>query len=120
MQTEDLDFHLPPELIAQVPPQDRAASRLLHYQRADRSIHHHLHLNTPQPAAEILNKIGRMPLPPYIKREKSHDPRDQSDRDRYQTIYAKSPGAVAAPTAGLHFTQALLDELESRGVQQTF
>ena len=53
---------------------------------------------------EILERIGRMPLPPYIHREKGSDVRDAADRERYQTVYANSPGAVAAPTAGLHFT----------------
>jgi S-adenosylmethionine:tRNA ribosyltransferase-isomerase len=56
---------------------------------------------------------GRMPLPPYIKRPPGGDPRD---RDDYQTIFARAEGAVAAPTAGLHFTPALLDALEKRGV----
>ena len=59
---------------------------------------------------EILEKLGQMPLPPYIK-EKLEDP------ERYQTIYARDPGSAAAPTAGLHFTRELLDEIESRGVK---
>ena len=53
-----------------------------------------------------------MPLPPYIKRPRGGDPRDRAD---YQTIFARAEGAVAAPTAGLHFTQALLDALTERG-----
>ena len=65
---------------------------------------------------ERLERIGRMPLPPYIRRVEG-DPRDGSDRDRYQTVYARAPGAVAAPTAGLHFTPGLLDRLASRGVR---
>jgi S-adenosylmethionine:tRNA ribosyltransferase-isomerase len=52
-----------------------------------------------------------MPLPPYITREDT-----EADRSRYQTVYAESPGAVAAPTAGLHFDRALLDKLDSAGV----
>jgi S-adenosylmethionine:tRNA ribosyltransferase-isomerase len=56
---------------------------------------------------------GTMPLPPYIKRPRVGDPRDRSD---YQTIFARSEGAVAAPTAGLHFTPALLDALAARGI----
>jgi S-adenosylmethionine:tRNA ribosyltransferase-isomerase len=206
MNTNDLDFHLPPELIAQEPPGDRSASRLLHYHCLDRSIahrqfrdlpdllrsgdllvfndtrvlparfmlqkptgglveglflsqpapdrwtvllknlgrprgilgfaddpdltativasrdagEHDIALNTNDPAALILERIGRMPLPPYIKREKGHDPRDLADRERYQTVYAQASGAVAAPTAGLHFTPDLLQELSSRGVEQTF
>lgn len=202
MRTSDLDFHLPPELIAQSPPPDRAASRLLHYRRADRSIAHRafgdlpsllrpgdllvfnntrvvparfalrkpsggiveglfihesspghwrvmlknagnarqllveerladviekhdggeytIQLNTSEPARTILSRIGRMPLPPYIKREKIHDPRDAEDLARYQTVYADQPGAVAAPTAGLHFTQAIFDAIEKRGIERAF
>jgi S-adenosylmethionine:tRNA ribosyltransferase-isomerase len=56
-----------------------------------------------------------MPLPPYIRREDA-DP-DAPDRERYQTIYAREPGAVAAPTAGLHFTKRLLDELSEGGIE---
>jgi S-adenosylmethionine:tRNA ribosyltransferase-isomerase len=59
--------------------------------------------------AEILDKLGSMPLPPYITRE-------LEDRDKYQTIYAKKRGAAAAPTAGLHFTEEVLDELKAKGV----
>lgn len=61
--------------------------------------------------AAALARSGRVPLPPYIRREP-----DAEDADRYQTIYARAPGAVAAPTAGLHFTPALFNALESRGV----
>jgi S-adenosylmethionine:tRNA ribosyltransferase-isomerase len=208
MRTEDLDFDLPPELIAQAPAPDRSASRLLHYRRTDRSIAHRkfadlpsilnpgdllvfndaqviparftlqkptgglvegLHLsqqpggawrvllknvgpdpvgrvltfadvpevelaitsqyeegefsvqvNPPVPALDLLQRVGRMPLPPYIKRDKHHDARDEFDRGRYQTVYAKEPGSVAAPTAGLHFTRELLTRLEARGIERTF
>lgn len=61
---------------------------------------------------KIVDKIGKSPLPPYIKR----DP-EAGDKDRYQTVYAKVRGAVAAPTAGLHFTNKLLDKIEKKGVQ---
>lgn len=62
-----------------------------------------------------LERHGHMPLPPYMKRE------DQlSDRERYQTVYNRKPGAVAAPTAGLHFDQALLQQLKEKGIEQTF
>lgn len=64
---------------------------------------------TPEQA---INEFGRLPLPPYITR----DP-DESDEDRYQTVYADREGSVAAPTAGLHFTGALLAELRTRGVR---
>jgi S-adenosylmethionine:tRNA ribosyltransferase-isomerase len=65
---------------------------------------------------ETLDKLGRVPLPPYIKRPAEHQ-RDAADRARYQTVYARSVGAVAAPTAGLHFTTELLDRLRGQGVE---
>ena len=207
MKTDELDFHLPPELIAQVPAGDRAASRLLHYRRDDRSIehcrfsalptllragdllvfndarviparftlqkatgglveglflsqrathqwnvllknlgpvtsetelrfvdapdvtarivergsdgHHAMSVTTHHSAIEFLHHIGRMPMPPYIKRAKQRDERDELDRDRYQTVFAQAEGSIAAPTAGLHFTQALLQQLDRAGVQRT-
>jgi S-adenosylmethionine:tRNA ribosyltransferase-isomerase len=63
----------------------------------------------------VLDAVGKTPLPPYISR----DPQDSadSDRERYQTIYAKHRGAIAAPTAGLHFTPAIFDEIASEGVE---
>ncbi len=60
----------------------------------------------------LLEEIGEPPLPPYIDRDV-----EASDKERYQTVYAREPGAVAAPTAGLHFTEELFDELRERGVQ---
>ncbi len=206
MRTDELDFSLPQELIAQAPVADRAASRLLHYRRADRSIAHRafadltsmvrpgdlLVLNDARvvparftlrkasgglieglylgvmadgiwrvllknmgpraegkrlafadepraavevvakvgeeyrlrvegggPALELLSRVGRMPLPPYIRRDRHHDARDEADRERYQTVYARVAGSVAAPTAGLHFTPGLLAELSQRGVERT-
>jgi len=62
-----------------------------------------------------LEQHGTMPLPPYIKRDGGADERDRSD---YQTVYARAEGAVAAPTAGLHFTPELLAALDARGVQR--
>ena len=62
----------------------------------------------------ILQNLGHMPLPPYITREDT-----QTDRDRYQTVYAETPGAVAAPTAGLHFDQVLLNQLKEAGIHST-
>jgi S-adenosylmethionine:tRNA ribosyltransferase-isomerase len=207
MRTDDLDFDLAPDLIAQSPAPDRAASRLLHYRKGDRSIAHRQFCDLPsllrpgdllvfndtkvlparfmlrktgggavealflaetspghwrvllknmgpaanqilrfdreptlvaqvlqkqeggeyvikvatnEPALQVLSRIGRMPLPPYIKRDKTRDPRDAEDLRRYQTIYAKSPGAVAAPTAGLHFTPQILEALDHRGVERAF
>ena len=61
---------------------------------------------------ELLSEVGHMPLPPYITRED-----EVADQERYQTVYGEVPGAVAAPTAGLHFDQMLLDELRSYGVE---
>ena len=206
MRTDDLDFHLPPELIAQEPPVRRTDSRLLHYRRSDRSVEHRrfadlpsllrpgdllvfndarvlparfllrkrtggrveglfLHersagrwhvllrslgpyrgplafdkapdvpvtvtsagqageyeveVGTAEPAASLLDRVGRMPLPPYIKRGRDADDRDDLDRARYQTVFARESGAVAAPTAALHFTDELLRELDARGVHRTF
>jgi len=208
MRTDDLDFHLPAELIAQEPLADRSSSRLLHYRREDRSIAHRrfsdlpsllrpgdllvmnnarvvparftlkkesgglveglylgsepdgcwrvmlrnlgprtksarlrfadapeiqalvlrqgeeglywLAVDSQAPALELLSRVGRMPLPPYIKRQRHHDPADEADRTHYQTVYAQEPGSVAAPTAGLHFTPGLLDELDRRGILRVF
>jgi S-adenosylmethionine:tRNA ribosyltransferase-isomerase len=77
-----------------------------------------LSISSDEPAAEILSRLGRMPLPPYIHRAKGLDDRDKEDRVRYQTVYAKSAASVAAPTAGLHFTQRLLAELDAAGVMR--
>jgi S-adenosylmethionine:tRNA ribosyltransferase-isomerase len=208
MNTNELDFELPQELIAQAPAAERSASRLLHYRRSDRSIAHRrfselptllrtgdllvfndarviparfmlrkptggrveglfleehgpgrwqvmlrnlgaagsdtvlrfandpqtlmlvlrqdcdgtyeVELNRSTPAAKLLERLGRMPLPPYIRRDRQADPRDHEDRERYQTIYARASGSVAAPTAGLHFTPELLRELEQRGIERAF
>ncbi len=208
MRTDELDFHLPPELIAQEPSAQRTASRLLHHRRDTREISHasfgnlaqllrpgdllvfndtrvlparfmlqkesgglieglfldeavtgqwrvllknagqaslgarmqfageeavtarieekfeagEFLLSTipPRPAGELLARVGRMPLPPYIKRQKGQDPRDAMDRDRYQTVFARDSGAVAAPTAALHFSQELLAELDAKGIERAF
>jgi S-adenosylmethionine:tRNA ribosyltransferase-isomerase len=72
-------------------------------------------------AATILDCVGHTPLPPYIlkAREHTHEPVERaSDRDRYQTVYAKEQGSVAAPTAGLHFTPELLAALDTLGVER--
>ncbi|EGC84480.1 tRNA preQ1(34) S-adenosylmethionine ribosyltransferase-isomerase QueA [Anaerococcus hydrogenalis] len=62
---------------------------------------------------EILDRLGNMPLPPYIKEK-------LKDKERYQTVYSKNPGSVAAPTAGLHFTKELLKKIEDKGVKLAF
>ena len=68
-----------------------------------------------QSLAEFIEQHGEIPLPPYIERSP-----DQNDAERYQTVYAAQPGAVAAPTAGLHFDQPLFDALAERGVDHSF
>lgn len=73
-----------------------------------------LRFEAPQPR-EILRKIGHVPLPPYIRR-----PDEPADRTAYQTVFAEKEGAVAAPTAGLHFEQALLEALTRQGVEIVF
>ena len=68
-----------------------------------------------QPVVDLLERHGHMPLPPYIERADA-----AADRERYQTVFAERQGAVAAPTAGLHFDQAMLDALAEKGVESTF
>jgi len=207
MRTDELDFDLPDELIAQTPSENRSDSRLLHYVRAGGTIHHRvfsdfadllrpsdllvfndskviparfalrkttgglieglflsepvagqwlallrdlgpakkgtslifdgnnagitatvidnlghgeflLEISDKVPALNLLATLGRMPLPPYIKRNKQRDRRDELDHLRYQTVYAASLGAVAAPTAGLHFTTDLLERLDAKGIER--
>jgi len=65
--------------------------------------------------AEVVQAAGAVPLPPYIKR-----PADEADRERYQTVYSRQEGAVAAPTAGLHFTQSIIDQLADKGISRNF
>ncbi|MCA8353809.1 tRNA preQ1(34) S-adenosylmethionine ribosyltransferase-isomerase QueA [Burkholderia cepacia] len=67
----------------------------------------------PEPCLDLIEQYGRLPLPPYIE----HDP-DATDETRYQTVYASNPGAVAAPTAGLHFDQPMLERLDAMGVER--
>jgi len=72
-------------------------------------------LDTPLPLANWLEHAGQLPLPPYIQRAAHAE-----DRLRYQTVFAREPGAVAAPTAGLHFDQMLLEALQQQGVQTAY
>ena len=65
---------------------------------------------------QLLSEIGETPLPPYIERKPAET---IADRDRYQTVYAKQEGSIAAPTAGLHFTEPFLDELKAKGIGKT-
>ena len=73
-----------------------------------------LHATGPQDVDDVVDRIGQTPLPPYIKR-----PADRADRERYQTIFAKVRGSIAAPTAGLHFTPGLMTRLDSGGINKT-
>jgi S-adenosylmethionine:tRNA ribosyltransferase-isomerase len=70
-----------------------------------------LRFEIDEPLERLLSRLGEMPLPPYIERGA-----DASDMERYQTVFAREPGAVAAPTAGLHFDEALLEKLRNKGV----
>lgn len=74
-----------------------------------------LRFEDPRTVLDILNAVGHMPLPPYINR-----PDEQADRELYQTVYSERPGAVAAPTAGLHFDQSMLAALREKGVETAF
>jgi len=74
-----------------------------------------LAFNTQEKVLDILERIGHMPLPPYIDR-----PDEESDKERYQTVYNEKPGAVAAPTAGLHFDDAILEQLKAKGIELAF
>ena len=203
MKTSEFQYHLPEQLIAQKPCEIRSHSRLLHYSRLTKNIHH-LHFsdiadliepgdllvfnntrviparmygkketggkvevlverltgantclahirasktpkaggvivltnsinsysvtvcgregdlfklssNTPHTMAEIMEDIGHMPLPPYIERSDTAE-----DFTRYQTVYADEPGAVAAPTAGLHFDDMLLNKLKNKGINTAY
>jgi len=69
-------------------------------------------LRFSEPVEPHLDRLGHVPLPPYI-----HRPDDTADRERYQTVYARQPGAIAAPTAGLHFSEELLGEIRAAGIE---
>ncbi|MBE4572721.1 tRNA preQ1(34) S-adenosylmethionine ribosyltransferase-isomerase QueA [Vibrio navarrensis] len=74
-----------------------------------------LKLNGDKTLLEVLEEIGHMPLPPYIDR-----PDEDADKERYQTVYNQKPGAVAAPTAGLHFDAQLLEQMQAKGVELAY
>lgn len=74
-----------------------------------------LELQSDKTILEVLEEVGHMPLPPYIDR-----PDEDADKERYQTVYNQTPGAVAAPTAGLHFDDAMLAALKDKGVNTAF
>jgi S-adenosylmethionine:tRNA ribosyltransferase-isomerase len=87
------------ELEAEVLERGELGERLLRFEKVDDFF-------------AVLDRIGHMPLPPYIRRND-----EDADRERYQTVFSREPGSVAAPTAGLHFTPLMLDALEARGVE---
>ncbi|WP_413111257.1 tRNA preQ1(34) S-adenosylmethionine ribosyltransferase-isomerase QueA [Thaumasiovibrio sp. DFM-14] len=74
-----------------------------------------IRFNSDKTVLEILEQVGHMPLPPYIDR-----PDEDADKERYQTVYNQKPGAVAAPTAGLHFDDGLLAQIKAKGVELAF
>lgn len=76
-----------------------------------------VHFSGPGDILDALPMLGEMPLPPYIRPDAK---RAKLDQERYQTVYARLPGSVAAPTAGLHFTESLLEELRELGVEMQF
>jgi S-adenosylmethionine:tRNA ribosyltransferase-isomerase len=76
-----------------------------------------IRIESEEPFEAVLEEAGEAPLPPYIRREQAAAPNRRNDRDRYQTVYARTPGAVAAPTAGLHFTEGILTHLQEQGVE---
>lgn len=101
----------PPEQVTLVDREGKTSIKLWLLEQQDEGIW----LARPEgdrPPLEVLNEVGHMPLPPYIRKGHSVD----SDFFDYQTVFAKSPGAVAAPTAGLHFTKELLKALEQSGI----
>lgn len=75
----------------------------------------HLHFDSEKTLLEILAEIGHIPLPPYIERAD-----DENDFTRYQTVFGKNAGAVAAPTAGLHFDEEMIEKIKRNGIQTTF
>ena len=101
-----------PEPIMLLDREGRPAAKLWLVERLDEG-EWRAKLDEPQDAYALLDRVGRVPLPPYIRGGQMVD----DDVERYQTVYARRPGAVAAPTAGLHFTPQLLRQLAGRGVE---
>jgi S-adenosylmethionine:tRNA ribosyltransferase-isomerase len=93
-----------------MPLQSRGGELRVHERRGDLWV-----IELPEPALTFFERYGQMPLPPYIRREP-----DASDAKRYQSLFARRQGAVAAPTASLHFDEPLLAAVEARGVQRAF
>jgi S-adenosylmethionine:tRNA ribosyltransferase-isomerase len=91
------------QLVAEMISQHFHGRRVVHLRSPDRT-----------PVRDVIHAVGHVPLPPYVKRDDT-----PADRERYQTIYARQEGSIAAPTAGLHFTPALLAALSERGIERT-
>ena len=104
---ERLFFGESDELQAEVVGRGKFGERQIRFQPASK-----VGANSSSNFYDVLERIGHVPLPPYIDR-----PDSASDRERYQTVYAQSRGSVAAPTAGLHFTSEILDQIRGRGIQ---
>src|SRR5437588_408897 len=114
MRISDFDYELPEELIAQHPLARRDASRMLVVERGGGRV---VRFEAEGDFDALVEEFGQVPLPPYIKRGGEDLAAREEDRERYQTVYAASRGAIAAPTAGLHFTPRVLAELRERGVR---
>ena len=129
MDTSLFDYPFPKELVAQHPLPRRDASRMVGVDRSNGSREHHLFANLTEylrkgdllvlndAEADLIELEGKKvpPLPPYIKRKKPEDFTEE-DYQRYRTVYAKIPGSRAAPTAGFHFTNEMLEKLRGKGV----
>ncbi|MCZ7640146.1 MAG: tRNA preQ1(34) S-adenosylmethionine ribosyltransferase-isomerase QueA [Verrucomicrobia bacterium] len=115
-QLRTSDFALRPSPSALRPSPSRVRLAAVVIAKNDEG-HYRLRFEGVADVRTELERYGEVPLPPYI--ERSSGP-SAADRERYQTVFAKSPGSVAAPTAGLHFTEALLDRIRGRGVQIVF
>ena len=96
-------------------PQNQAEALLLEDGEMGRA---KIRVTTTEPWEKVLEEIGVPPLPPYISRKTPAPGQVEEDRSRYQTLFAQNPGAVAAPTAGLHFTPAVFQSLEKKGVRR--
>ncbi len=103
--------------VGQILRPERDDAVVLHVVRRDERGQWLLRPEPPTAPVAWLERVGLAPLPPYIQRPDAPDPEDAR---RYQTVYARQPGAVAAPTAGLHFTPRLLAELRAAGIGQAF
>lgn len=96
--------------------EDGALGLVIERALGDGSFEFSLTSETGEPLDDVLERVGRAPLPPYIRRDGSEDA--AADRARYQTVFARHAGAIAAPTAGLHFTPEVLDRLHAAGVER--